>query len=270
MGQARSTLSPRFQNATRAVYSGDLVRLLAYIQRMRRITLLLLFPSLALGQALHEFSNGDVADAEKINQNFNYVIENASGGCTATQQDNSVIIECADGTTGVLAGAGTVVAYPEGVIGESYPVDTIEVGEPVLEDANGVILGPVRDGVFGTYFSDVKDKNGERVCHLVWDSDLILAKGAFAGGLYYESQDCTGSPLTDGFGIRACVWQDSYGWMTAGALLGGSVVYQSVRSSDGTCSISNGLLDEAAIAAGLGLPPELLEIAYPVSLGVKQ
>jgi len=37
---------------------------------VKTLPLLLLFPALAIGQVLHEFSNGDVADAEKINQNF--------------------------------------------------------------------------------------------------------------------------------------------------------------------------------------------------------
>jgi len=37
---------------------------------MKTLPLLLLFPALAFGQVLHEFNNGDVADAEKINQNF--------------------------------------------------------------------------------------------------------------------------------------------------------------------------------------------------------
>ena len=37
---------------------------------MRLLASLLLLPGLALGQGLHELRNGDVADAEKINENF--------------------------------------------------------------------------------------------------------------------------------------------------------------------------------------------------------
>lgn len=37
---------------------------------MKALPLLLLFPVLSFAQVLHEFNNGDVADAEKINQNF--------------------------------------------------------------------------------------------------------------------------------------------------------------------------------------------------------
>ena len=42
----------------------------------------------------------------------------ASAQCSATQDGNSVVISCDDGSSAVLAGAGTVVTYPEGgVIG---------------------------------------------------------------------------------------------------------------------------------------------------------
>ncbi len=46
---------------------------------MRLLACLLLLPALSFAQVPHTFSNGDVAGAEQINQNFNYVLENASG-----------------------------------------------------------------------------------------------------------------------------------------------------------------------------------------------
>ena len=51
-------------------------------------------PTLALSQELHIFNNGKVVDANKINETHQYLLENASGGCSATQQDNSVLIQC--------------------------------------------------------------------------------------------------------------------------------------------------------------------------------
>ena len=85
------------------------------------LSALLLFPVALSAQELHTFSNGEVADAEKINENFQYVLENATGGggCSAQQEGSSVVISCADGTSGVLASEGTVVVYPEGAIGEA-------------------------------------------------------------------------------------------------------------------------------------------------------
>ena len=57
-------------------------------------SLLMILSSLVSAQELHTFSNGEVADAEKINENFQYVLENAtgSGGCSAEQDGSSVVI----------------------------------------------------------------------------------------------------------------------------------------------------------------------------------
>ena len=68
--------------ATPAAWAhGALTGRLCYPIVMRLLALLLL-PALSFAQVPHTFQNGDVADADKINQNFNYVLENASGGCT--------------------------------------------------------------------------------------------------------------------------------------------------------------------------------------------
>lgn len=117
---------------------------------MKRLFFLsmLAFPMLGAAQELHTFSNGEVADAEKINENFRFVLESAtgSGGCSAQQDGSSVVITCADGTSGVLAGAGTVVLIPEGEIGEPPDYSTINVGDFYWVDGNGVLLGKRADG----------------------------------------------------------------------------------------------------------------------------
>ena len=100
------------------------------------VLLLLFFSCLVSAQELHTFSNGEVADAEKINQNFQYVLENAtgSGGCSAEQDGSSVVITCADGTSGVLASAGTVsenrctVAWPLFVFSSVFTADSKSSG----------------------------------------------------------------------------------------------------------------------------------------------
>ena len=50
-----------------------------------------------------------------------------------------MLIECSDGTSGVIAGAGTVVVYPEGQIGE-VPLAEYNSGEIVVVDGNGITL----------------------------------------------------------------------------------------------------------------------------------
>ena len=81
----------------------------------------------AAAQVPNTFNNGEVADADKINENFSYVLENASGGCTVEQVDNTAEITCADGSTAVVPGYGTVLVYPEGEIGE-VPDLTVQHG----------------------------------------------------------------------------------------------------------------------------------------------
>ena len=109
----------------------------------RSLVALSLLPLSALAQTQvpNVFEDGTPATAAEVNENFQYVMENASGGCSATQQDNSVLIECADGTSGVIAGAGTVVIYPEGQVGEAPPLN-LNSGQINIVDGNETYLAP--------------------------------------------------------------------------------------------------------------------------------
>lgn len=61
--------------------------------------------------------------------------------CSASQDGSSVVITCADGTSGVLASAGTVVLIPEGgIVGTNEPI-LIPQGEIVWIDSNDTVLG---------------------------------------------------------------------------------------------------------------------------------
>lgn len=116
------------------------------------LTLPLLFPTALSSQELHTFSNGEVADAEKINENFEYLLTNAVGGCSAEQDGSNVVITCADGSSGVLASEGTVVLYP---FGEAFPAEPITYnnGDIVLVDNNEILIAKVaRTGLDGTNF----------------------------------------------------------------------------------------------------------------------
>ena len=112
-------------------------------------------PALVSAQELHTFRNGEVADTEKINQNFNYVLENASGGCLVEQVDNSAEITCADGSIALVPGYGTVVVYPEGLVGE-VNVGTVNTGDIVIVDDADVVLGPVLDASGYGYLTSVQ------------------------------------------------------------------------------------------------------------------
>ena len=75
------------------------------------LSLFFLFPSFASAQELHTFSNGELADAEKINENFEALKSEISGGggCSAEQDGSSVVITCADGTSAVVQNTTTIV-----------------------------------------------------------------------------------------------------------------------------------------------------------------
>ena len=106
------------------------------------IAILLSLPlsALAQSQVPNVFEDGTPASAAEVNENFEYVLENASGGCSATQQDNSVVIECADGTSGVIAGTGMAVIIPSGSVGEAPDISAIPVGNFYWQDGNGVVV----------------------------------------------------------------------------------------------------------------------------------
>ena len=82
--------------------------------------LLMLLPALVSAQELHTFSNGEVADAEKINSNFSILVgqiesisDSTATNCSVTQQNNTAVIECPDGTRAAIAGEGSVVVVPQ-------------------------------------------------------------------------------------------------------------------------------------------------------------
>jgi hypothetical protein len=86
-------------------------------------------------------------------------------GCSAAQDGSSVVITCADGSSGVLASAGTVIAYPEGLLGEA-PLIEYNTGDIVLVDADSIVLGPAVSDAADEYelfqmtvFSDSYRKN---------------------------------------------------------------------------------------------------------------
>jgi hypothetical protein len=73
---------------------------------MKHILILsaVLFSTDLCAQELHTFSNGEVADADKVNENFSVLREeiSATGSCSAEQSGRDVLITCPDGTSGVL------------------------------------------------------------------------------------------------------------------------------------------------------------------------
>ena len=161
------------------------------------LSLLLIFPSLASAQELHTFSNGEVADAEKINDNFQYVIENATGsaGCSAEQDGSSVVITCADGTSGVLASEGTVVALSGGVFGDSANL-SYNTGDIVVKDNDGVIIAVANSA--GGEIVEVTLEQDPRLLGYLYNDDTqeeIRLTGTDYNYILFKSEDCSGAPF---------------------------------------------------------------------------
>lgn len=170
---------------------------------------------------LVQFNNGEIADATAVNNNFNnheqriQVLEQYQG-CSAQQDGSQVIIECADGSSGILVSQGKVLVV-EGVLGELPDISTIPT-EFYLKDANGLALGFLRSmGVSGdqtiynlelapslcggllvdTALNQVLGLGEEDDPNSAYDVGYALYK------VYYTTDDCTGPAFLSGY-INFC------------------------------------------------------------------
>ena len=170
---------------------------------MRKLFLLvsLLIAPAVSAQELHTFSNGAVADAEKINENFEALKSeiSGSGGCSAEQDGSSVVITCADGTSGVLASEGTVVIVPQGELGEVPDTSTYPSGDFVVVDANDVVLASTTDAS-GPDFGVQIDSDPSFYAMIINDENdsvvLLEPRNSAAIQVGFISDDCSGNALT--------------------------------------------------------------------------
>ena len=243
------------------------------------LTALLLLPVLVSAQELHTFSNGEVADADKINETHQYILNNASGGggCSATQQDNSVLIECADGTSGVIAGAGTVVVYPEGELAPGDPI-IYPTGDIVAMDANDVVLAKADALSSITFALTVTEEGQGLILTNLTDSQELLLTGSatYNTWVYFRDPDCGGSPFVSRTRANLIeVGGTFYAWTpdtAAQALLmksrkEGGMVFRDTGEYYPNGECENGTYTVGAVPAAVFTPaPEILNAAYPVRL----
>ena len=231
------------------------------------------------------FVNGEIADADDINSNFDNHEQRLKaieqyGGCSATQDGSSVIISCIDGTSGVLAGAGTVVALSSGVLGDSVDISTFQTGEIFLLDANDVPLAKLRsDSISGPVFKVLVE--GRYDAKIINDQTLekVLiqpANRASAIEIGYVSDDCSGEPLA--LSPRTSPRQLFYHPDKYLAVIGAEVGQQIIRSKHDVYKIWPDELEVsgcspvevlklAAVLVSYQPAREILEAAYPVKVG---
>jgi len=239
---------------------------------------------------LNTFEAGQPIRASEMNHNFEVVQEQieeistssiTDAGCSATQQENSVLIECSDGTSGVIAGAGTVVVYPEGLIGE-VASDTLPTGAVVWADGNGTVLAEVfTSGIFNHANLGLNPTGWP----IVGDFFNIDATGSVVlsaqpGTLvYYVDSDCSGPPYgwrpnypyslieIDGRFLTPSANVSNEGVLMRGRRYG---AYLDDRSQQfiatGDCAEVETLLGSVYALSEYTPPPEILNAAYPVRL----
>ena len=249
-------------------------------------SLLLAFPVLASAQDLHTFSNGEVADAEKINENFQYVLENATGsGCSVEQVDNTAEVSCADGSTAVLAGNGTVIVYPGSIVYEPETT-VIATGDIVVKDANNVILGKVSR----------TENGGEPVLNLgtdeypavatVWNNEdqTEVFIGAYFSmdsvkTIYYLEPRCEGNGFAEGGG-RAYLQKredlNEFYYVVRDQPVEGSILtaskyeatylYNQTERGVAACEDKQEVINTLYPIALLSLPEEILSATYPLTI----
>jgi hypothetical protein len=230
---------------------------------------------------LIQFNNGEAADADDVNTNFNnherrlQALEQYQG-CSASQDGSSVVITCADGSSGVLASAGTVVVYPEGNAVTS-DISTFNSGDIYFVDANGVVLG--RGGTYGPYtVLFIKYGNLDVMSGIanISASQTVEVAGFSNSLLYYQSSDCSGAPLITN--LRNEIFKDGddyYVKNEASAAI--QIVANSRKFVDRSswigsyyigsqsCESTNQIVEGKPLIT-FELPAELLNAAYPVRL----
>ncbi len=154
------------------------------------------------------FQPGDVIKSSEINENFEYLKEQieasgdaASAQCSAKQDGSNVVISCSDGSSAVLAGAGTVVTYPEGGIYGESPTQSWPSGDILYVDAAGTTLARAKTLMTSTYA-----ELGFGPLPLGWpiranfynddDLQIIRFSNQTPTQVYYQTNDCSGQGFT--------------------------------------------------------------------------
>ena len=235
------------------------------------ILLLLPLSVLAQTQVPNVFEDGTPATAAEVNENFQYVLENASGGCSATQQDNSVLIACADGTSGVIAGAGTVVVLPAAIVGSTPDASSIPTGAFVVVDADETLVGKWVEG--NGEFTIELDDYFQMVLANDDDTQQVVVKTGFKT-VWYPEVDCQGIKFVreDNFQY---LWENPDGGnlLDVGGRYNFNLLIRSYHSYDASLAawecVNEDVPNSRPINYALeveSLPVEVTQAAYPLRI----
>ena len=269
----------------------------------RLLVLLLLFlPNLVSAQELHTFSNGEVADADKINDNFNQLKEalQVNSSCSVRQDGANAIISCGDSVATLYSAGTIVVGSPQGITGQVN--DIFYAGTIVAKDANGTLLGRVTfqestdNDQFQNFTLRIDEGATTSTGEVLTDGREIFVTnryewgggnfeyGSVYGGvnrdIYFESQDCSGTPFY--WDTQADEWMthqiqgiknfnaegyESLFFASTGTQLSGNKLVGSVLINSSQCEAKpNTVIFYPTILAPYTLPEELMNAVFPVYL----
>jgi hypothetical protein len=184
------------------------------------------------------------------------------------------VITCEDGTSAAIASAGTVITYPEGLLGEVDPT-IYPSGEIVVVDADGVILGELA-GFSGDvqYATNLHSATGPSILAYLINgpNGSVLFPGGGTTQLLYLDEDCIGTPFA--IGSPQLLWLGEHNeYYVMANVPKDRILFQSVRDTSyirddgsvfiGTCRNEQNVLN-AAPAVPYYPPPEILNAAYPI------
>ena len=239
---------------------------------------------------LKAFKPGDVIKSSEINENFEYLEEQigsagdaASAQCSATQDGSNVVISCTDGSSAVLAGAGTVVTYQQGTVGEIDP-SVLNTGDVVLYDGADVALGIVdtineqardRDGNYPASYYSIKvdlDSGATKSLGYMQNTALGTLNLRLSSAYFrYQSEDCSGQPLVNYGTDPGITSLDGQQYFIRDDSRSYSVLVKSLRTSINylndaqfECEMVTSQLNSAYMMVPVTVPASLLEPAYPV------
>ena len=237
---------------------------------------------------LKAFQPGEVIKSSEINGNFEYLegqIESGGGAasaqCSASQDGSNVVITCSDGTSAVLAGAGTVVTYPEGGLVGASPTQTWSAGDIVFIDGADEVLG-------ASVYNNLNIPHPQDQTRTIGvgffndpQTEKVVVSGSGSGGtksVYYQTDDCSGQGFSNNYS-NASVLEFSGEYLvidlsfTAQKLLarsyrrGGSADWMSkTYDPPDDCRKTEQTLTFMLPVITFVLPPKLANAVYPVRL----
>ena len=237
---------------------------------------------------LKAFQPGEVIKSSEINGNFEYLegqIESAgraaTAQCSASQDGSNVVITCSDGTSAVLAGAGTVVTYPEGGFVGASPTQTWSAGDIVFIDGADEVLGESVSNKLDIPHPQDQDRTIGVSLFNDPQTEKVVVSGSGSSGtksVYYQTDDCSGQGFSNNYS-NASVLEFSGEYLvidlsfTAQKLLARS--YRSGGSADwlnktyeppDDCRKTEQTLTFMLPVITFVLPPKLANAVYPVRL----